>query len=55
LRPAWGNSSRDPISKITKAKWTAGVAQVVKRLLCKGEALSSKFSPTKKKKKNADL
>jgi hypothetical protein len=25
----------DPISKITRANWTAGVAQVVKCLLCK--------------------
>jgi hypothetical protein len=29
-RPAGPSSSRDPISKITTAKWTGGVAQVVK-------------------------
>jgi hypothetical protein len=32
LRPALANSSRDPISKITKAKWTGGEAQVVGHL-----------------------
>jgi hypothetical protein len=30
LRPAWANSSRDLISKKTRAKWTGGVAQVVR-------------------------
>jgi hypothetical protein len=42
-RPAWANSPRDPISKITRAKRTraGGVAQVVELLLCKCEALSS--------------
>jgi hypothetical protein len=38
-----------PISKITKAKWTRGVAVVVENLLCKHEALSSNFSPPEKK------
>jgi hypothetical protein len=34
-RPAWADSSRDPISKISRAIWTGVcVAQVVKRLLC---------------------
>jgi hypothetical protein len=28
-----------PISKITRTKWTVGVAQVIKRLPCKCEAL----------------
>jgi hypothetical protein len=46
LRPAWANRSQDPISKITRAKCTGGVAQVVELLLCKHEALSSKPSPT---------
>jgi hypothetical protein len=41
----------DPIPKITRAKWTRGVAQKVKYLLCKHKALSSNLSPTKKKKK----
>jgi hypothetical protein len=40
---------QDPIFKITKAKWTGGVAQVVEQLLCKCELLSS--VPQKKKKK----
>jgi hypothetical protein len=30
LRPAQPNSLGDRISKITKAKWTAGMAQYVK-------------------------
>jgi hypothetical protein len=29
LRPAWENSLRDAISKITRAKWTGGVAQAL--------------------------
>jgi hypothetical protein len=46
LRPAWANSSRDSIFKITRAKWTGGVAQAVELLLCKSEALSSNSSLT---------
>jgi hypothetical protein len=41
LRPARTNSSRDRISKITRAKWTGGVAQVEEHLLSKLKALSS--------------
>jgi hypothetical protein len=37
-----------PISKVTRAKWTGGVVQVVEHLLCKCEALSSKPSPMKR-------
>jgi hypothetical protein len=37
---------------ITRTKWVEGVTQVVKRLLCKCEALSLNPSLTKKKKKN---
>jgi hypothetical protein len=40
-----------PISEITRAKWTGGVAQVVECMLCKHRALSTNPSPTKKKKK----
>jgi hypothetical protein len=40
-----------PISKITRAKWIRGVAQVVEHLPCKHEALSSNSSPTHQKKK----
>jgi hypothetical protein len=43
-----GNSSQDPIFKITRAKWTGGVAQAVECLLCKLKALSSNPNPTKK-------
>jgi hypothetical protein len=47
-RPAPANNLRDPpIFKITTAKWTRGVAQVVESLLCTYEALSSNSSPTK--------
>jgi hypothetical protein len=46
--PAWANSSQDPVSKITRTKWTGGVAQVTE---CK--ALSSHISPTKTKTKPA--
>jgi hypothetical protein len=38
------------ISIITRAKWTRGVAQAVKYLLCKLEALSSNPSPSKKER-----
>jgi hypothetical protein len=48
-RPAWANSSGDPISKITRPKWTGGVVQVVV-LLCKHKTLSSNLSPSKQKK-----
>jgi hypothetical protein len=40
-----------PTSKITRAKWTGDVTQVVECPLCKLEALSSNPSPTKKKEK----
>jgi hypothetical protein len=39
-----------PLSKITRAKWTGGVAQAVEHLLCKPATLSSNPSPSKKKK-----
>jgi hypothetical protein len=51
LRPAGVNNSQDHIPKITRAKWTGGVAQVVESLLCKCKALSSNSSLIKKKKK----
>jgi hypothetical protein len=46
-RPAWANSSQNPISKIIRTKWTGGVAQAVEFLLCKCEALNSNPNPTK--------
>jgi hypothetical protein len=45
-RPAWANISRDPIFKITRAKWTGCAAEAVEHLLCKHETLSSNPSPT---------
>jgi hypothetical protein len=47
LRSAPTNSSWEPISKITRVKWTGGRAQVVECLLCKHKALSSNLHPTK--------
>jgi hypothetical protein len=44
------NSSQDPISKITRAKWTEGMSQVVEHLLYKHESLSSNPIPQKRKK-----
>jgi hypothetical protein len=41
--------AQDPISKITRAKWIGGEAQVVECLLYKYEALNSNPSPNKKK------
>jgi hypothetical protein len=49
-RLAQANSLKDPISKITRGKWTGGVVQAAVRLLCKHEVLSSNPSPTLKKK-----
>jgi hypothetical protein len=40
---------KTPISKITKAKWTGGVAQAVDCLLCKHEAVFKFQSHTQKK------
>jgi hypothetical protein len=49
------NSSPDPFSKITRTKWTGGVAQAVEYLLCKYKALNLNPSPTKRKKFEASL
>jgi hypothetical protein len=51
LRPTWANSSRDPITKITKAKWTGGAAQAVEYLFNKHTALNSNPSLTTKKER----
>jgi hypothetical protein len=50
-RPAQAKSSQEPISKLSKEKWTGGVAEVIKCLLWKYKTLSLNHSPTKKKKK----
>jgi hypothetical protein len=39
---SWQIVIKTPISKITSAKWTGGVAQVVDHLLCNCEASSTK-------------
>jgi hypothetical protein len=39
-RPARTNSSQDPISKITRANFSRGVAQEVESLLCKCAVLN---------------
>jgi hypothetical protein len=48
----WG-SLWDPTSKITRAKWTGGLAQAVQCLFCKCEVLSSNPSLTKTKSKKS--
>jgi hypothetical protein len=46
--------ARAPISKITRAKWTGGVAQAKEHLLCKCKTLNSNPNPNRiKKQKNA--
>jgi hypothetical protein len=50
LRPARANSLQNSISKIIRAKWTEGVAQVIECLFCKCVALSSDSSRTPPKK-----
>jgi hypothetical protein len=46
LRTAWANSSWDPMSKITRAKWTGGVGQAVQHLLWQVWSPVSNSSPT---------
>jgi hypothetical protein len=48
LRPLKENSSQDPVSKVTRVKWTGGMAQGVQHVFCKHGTLSSNPSPTKK-------
>jgi hypothetical protein len=43
-----------PISKITRANWTGGVAQAVEHPLCKYKTLSSNSIPQKKKKERKE-
>jgi hypothetical protein len=50
-RPAQSNSSQDSNSKMTRAKWTGAMTEVVECLLCMCKALSSNLSPTKTNKK----
>jgi hypothetical protein len=46
-----GKQFTRPISKISRAKWTGGVAQAVECLLCKHKALNSNPVPPKKEEK----
>jgi hypothetical protein len=48
----WVNSLQDSISKITKAKWTGGVVQMVQRACFASMKLNSNPSSTKKTQKN---
>jgi hypothetical protein len=51
-KPAWANSSGDPISKNPSQKNRAGrVTQVIEHLLSKHKALSSNSTVAKKTKK----
>jgi hypothetical protein len=50
-RPAQANNSKDIISEITRAKWTGGVAQVVREPALQVQRRVQNPSPTKKKKK----
>jgi hypothetical protein len=43
-----GQPGQDPISKLTRTKWTRGVTQAVECLLCKPETLTSSPSPKEK-------
>jgi hypothetical protein len=52
LSLAWAKNSQNPIFKITRIKWTRGVAQAVEGLLFKYEALSSITSPAPPPKKS---
>jgi hypothetical protein len=49
LRPAQENSSQDPISKVTRAKWTLGLAQELECLL---QVKSPEFKLKSHKKMN---
>jgi hypothetical protein len=55
FKASLGKEFGRPISKITRAKWTGGVAQKVESLLCKHKALSSNTSPTKGKKNQIEM
>jgi hypothetical protein len=55
VTPAGANSSQDPISKITRAKWTAGVAQAVEYLFAKWKVLSSNPGPINDHKKKSSF
>jgi hypothetical protein len=48
---AWASSTGDPISKITRAKWSGGVTQVGESCFASAEALSSNPSPAPSSKR----
>jgi hypothetical protein len=49
-RPAWANTLRNSISKITREKWTTGMASAAQCLPSKHETLSSNPSTEKNKR-----
>jgi hypothetical protein len=51
LRPAWANSSRDHVSKITTAKWTGGAAQVIEHLFASTKSWVQTLVPAQNKTK----
>jgi hypothetical protein len=54
LRPAQENRLRDPISKITRAKWTGGVFQVVEHLALQVQSPEFKSQSQQKKKERKE-
>jgi hypothetical protein len=50
-RSVQANSSKDPISKITRATWTGGVAQVAELLYVSAKPWVQTPDPTKQRKK----
>jgi hypothetical protein len=51
FRPAWQIVCETPISKLTRIKWTGGMAQALQCLLWKHKILSSNSILSKKRKK----
>jgi hypothetical protein len=49
LRPAWANSSRENMSKMTRAEWSRDWTQAVECLRCQYAALSSNPNSPKRK------
>jgi hypothetical protein len=49
FKASFGKQMQDPISKISRAKWTGDIAQAVECLFCKLKALNSNPNSTKKR------
>jgi hypothetical protein len=54
-RPAWQIAFEAPLSKITRAKWTGGMAQVIEHLFCKHKVPSLNLTNTPNKKVQVQL